>query len=594
MQRFSLCVFLVLISLLLRPFPGQAELTDDVAKDLLPVPGSLVMTVGTEWLVDLDATQGTRVGDLFSVVGPGERVVHPTTGKVLGTLDAVKGFVQVTRVKEGYSYASILSASEALSPGDRIRRWENLPALFWDDTGGGEPLFQALRERLPHLDWTPYADAQAARPRPAGPLEGQRAVLVFLLDEYGLGVKDGAFQTLRSYPPEALGGFAGTAFPALPLSPAQPPAPPAVPAPAVSATAATSGQLAGSTLSASLAPAEGRGAIIRKEAAGLEGVWSSAELKGQPVGIEVGDLDGDGRLEVAVCFKDRLEIGRVAAKGFDPLSTLPLKDSRKLISLDGADLDGDGRLELYLTAGRGEELASFVVELVEGGLQEVISRVPWWFRRVDLPEEGPVLLAQRMGAGEDDFSGSLFRVVREDRQLKRGPAVKLPGNLALYCFVPFEGAKGDSLLANLSGGDRLQVLDAGGAKLWESEDQFGGSESFMVRTEEAYEPGPRFVFLKARLERNGGEVLVPVNEGSRLGSAYREFRQSHLKAMRWDGFAMVETWRTGSVGGYLADFRVADADNDGADELVTVVAFSHGDLFKKATPRSSVLIYEIQ
>jgi hypothetical protein len=75
-------------------------------------------------------------------------------------------------------------------------------------------------------------------------------------------------------------------------------------------------------------------------------------------------------------------------------------------------------------------------------------------------------------------------------------------------------------------------------------------------------------------------------------SKFREFKSSQIKALRWDGYAMRELWHTRPQGGYLADFQVADVDNDGAPELAMAVLFSHKGMF--ASPRSAVLVYELQ
>ena len=88
-------------------------------------------------------------------------------------------------------------------------------------------------------------------------------------------------------------------------------------------------------------------------------------------------------------------------------------------------------------------------------------------------------------------------------------------------------------------------------------------------------------------------MLVPVNEGNRNFSAFRSFNSSHLKAVAFDGYSLVERWRTKPQGGYLGDFRMADADNDGAPEIVMLVMFSHGGIgFGDGS--SALLIYEMQ
>jgi hypothetical protein len=72
----------------------------------------------------------------------------------------------------------------------------------------------------------------------------------------------------------------------------------------------------------------------------------------------------------------------------------------------------------------------------------------------------------------------------------------------------------------------------------------------------------------------GGEILIPVNEGRRLLGSSRNFTKSRMMAMRWNGFTLEELWHTREQSGYLADFRVADVDGDGAAEIVQALVFS--------------------
>jgi len=73
---------------------------------------------------------------------------------------------------------------------------------------------------------------------------------------------------------------------------------------------------------------------------------------------------------------------------------------------------------------------------------------------------------------------------------------------------------------------------------------------------------------------------------------FRRFKKSRLVSLSWNGFALMENWQTASQPGYLGDFSLADADNDGKDELVMAVKFQHGGLTDKA--RSSIVIYELE
>jgi hypothetical protein len=90
----------------------------------------------------------------------------------------------------------------------------------------------------------------------------------------------------------------------------------------------------------------------------------------------------------------------------------------------------------------------------------------------------------------------------------------------------------------------------------------------------------------------GHEILVAQNDGQRMVQRFRRFKQSRIVSLAWNGFSMTENWQTSSQQGYLGDFTLADADNDGNAELVMAIKFKHGGLTEAA--RASIVIYELE
>ena len=195
------------------------------------------MAASGEFLIDLDASKGISTGDLFSVVVPGQKLTHPVTGKVLGTLEQVKAILKVTRLQSGFSYTRVLGKGNSIKRGDQVRRYENIPTRFWDYTGKGESFFFQLRNSLPSLKWQDYGMAQAGKPKtPGKPAEGE-ASLLFILTSEGLEVRDSEFQLIHRYAvPESMAAVGPAAAvtlasppPSSGTTPAAAPPPPPVP-----------------------------------------------------------------------------------------------------------------------------------------------------------------------------------------------------------------------------------------------------------------------------------------------------------------------------------------------------------------------------
>ncbi len=599
--------------------PAIANFKEDVARDLGPKSASLIAPApsGSEWLIDADASQGVQTGDLFSVIIKGAPVVNPITKQTIGNLETVKAVLRVTKVKNGYSYAEIIDGKADLKAGEEARRFSGMPAIFWDYAGDGEAVFTQLQGALPHLDWQNYAAAQGSKPEQPQPVLNMEPGLVFVYNDKGLGVKDQSFQPLRFYRPDQVTDKVAVAAAPVAVAPGgasivTPGSPAAAPTPGALPGSSSPGMFSGITSvfggGGSMPPGPGgvlagtgsasRGGLIVSQMDSREGVWYGPRMEGQPIGLEVGDLDGDGKNEVALGFRDRLVVARVIAGKFEPLADYSFGRSGDAVSLNGLDLDGNGRMELYVTLTQFNDVRAFALELQGNKLEQVVKPVAYFLNKVKLGSEGYVLLGQALNPEvknlNQDMAGPVYRMTRNGDQLEKGTPLDLPNFMSLYGFQPFEEG-GRSMLARLNVNDKLQVLEPNGATMWESSDYFGGTETSFERPDGLTGATTRYAFIPAQLDlAPDGTILVPVNEGSRTFGAFRSFNSSHLKAVAFDGYSLVERWRTKPQGGYLGGFSMADADNDGTSEIVELVMYSHGGMVKSSYGNTALLIYEMQ
>lgn len=566
---------LSLLLLFIFPWTSLAEIPAQLKTDFKPISGTIIMPIGDEYLVDLDASVNLRVGDILTLIMTGEKVIHPITKETLGTLDLAKGYFQVTQIKSGYSYIKPLSSEITPQKGDRVKRFEQTPTRFKSYQPSGK-LAEELKIALPHLKW--LNDTDKASPE-----------LIFLLEGNNLKIINSAEVELKVYP--YLEGQLAASSTAVHTA---------------GSFQAEETQKEKSLLNKTvggLSSAIGFGKKDKRlENPGIiqnqqqySSIWIGPNLDGNPVGISVADFDGDGQLETAVAMEDHLQILRMTDKNLAPVATVNFGKGVRLLSLDTADLDSNGLPELYLSANVGTKLSSQVVEFTQGSYQSIMSRIPWFFRTVDLSQEGRTLIAQAMGDSETPFAGTPFRVIRSKDKLTQGTSLDLPVKMDLFSFVPFQGANNDPLYAYISAGDYLYATTAEGETLWESADHFGGTEVSFYNEKQTGSSANELlkpVYVQQRLlTLPSGDILVAQNEGFRSLDRYRNFNKSRVVALNWNGFAFQEKWKTSEQAGYLADFTLADADNDGQDEIVMAIKFQQKNLLQKG--RSTVVIYEL-
>jgi hypothetical protein len=121
-------LYRIALILFLLPTFALAQLPRQLLEDFAPADGVVLMPMGNSWLVDLDANQNLRPGDILSVMSPGETIIHPQTRDIVGRIDHVVGFLEVARVMSGYSYTDLLSEGLSLQAGVQVRRFERVPA----------------------------------------------------------------------------------------------------------------------------------------------------------------------------------------------------------------------------------------------------------------------------------------------------------------------------------------------------------------------------------------------------------------------------------------------------------------------------------
>ena len=553
------------------PFTSLAEIPTQLKNDFKPISGAIIMPIGDEYLVDLDASTNLKEGDILTLVMAGEKVIHPDTKEVLGTLELAKGYLQVTQVKSGYSYVKLLSAGITPKKGNLVKRFAQTPTRFASSQSASS-LEEELKIALPHLTWLSMK-------------EKTKPELIFQLEDNSLKVLNADGVELKQYQynegklsAPTLGTYRTDSF--------------------GHETPQEKSLLNQAVANISTAVGFGK-KDKRLENLGItqnlqlnKGMWIGSNLDGNPVGLAVGDFDGDGRLETAVALEGHLQILRMENGKMASVASINFAAGVHLLSLETTDIDSNGLPELYLSANVGTKLSSKVVEFTKGSYQNTINRIPWLLRVVDLPQEGRTLIAQTMNNSDNPFSDLPFRVIRSENKLNRGAEMPLPANLNLFNFTLFNGNNDDLLYAHLSAGDNLHVKTPQGAVIWKSEDHFGGSDiSFFNKEENQNELPQSFYLQKRMMVLPTGEILVPQNDGSRVFERYRSFKKSRVIALKWDGFTLRQSWSTSEQGGYLADFTLADADNDGQDELVMVVEFQKKNLIQKG--RSSIVIYEL-
>jgi hypothetical protein len=160
-----------------------------------------------------------------------------------------------------------------------------------------------------------------------------------------------------------------------------------------------------------------------------------------------------------------------------------------------------------------------------------------------------------------------------------------PPETKLFGLAMIEArAKGvlDTLIIDEFG--KLRILGPKGEYVWTSSDRFGGTDNFYETRKKLVElynqnDSPAYrVYIPGRilvrdLDGDGTHELI-INKNSGNATAFeraKTFEKGEVFNMVWDENIFLKNWQTREVTGYIADYQVRDADNDGRDELVVAI-----------------------
>lgn len=336
----------------------------------------------------------------------------------------------------------------------------------------------------------------------------------------------------------------------------------------------------------------------------------SQTLPFSALGMLVEDVDGDGKNEVLLLddkavYAYRWEGGRLMPAGeYHPNRYL------ECLNINSLDINRDGRREIIVTAvdEKSNEPESFILNYAGGQFTEVMTRIDYFLNVVKLPPDFvPVLVGQKTGQPRL-FRQGVYEMAKNGDKLMQLKRLELPEGANVFNFVWLPGgSKGDGdKIVTLTDTERLRVHTAKGGRVAETDENYSGTAKGIAIEPNMPGMGRDKVLLKSQyyipmrmlavnLDRDDNwELLVnrPISTASQFFERYRFFPQGEIHALYWDGVGMSLQWKTRRVKGSVADFALADVNNDGVQDLVLCVNTHPGSLGMESR-KTMVLAYPL-
>ncbi|MEJ5299640.1 MAG: VCBS repeat-containing protein [Thermodesulforhabdaceae bacterium] len=350
------------------------------------------------------------------------------------------------------------------------------------------------------------------------------------------------------------------------------------------------------------------------------GVWRSQTISEGIVGMDVGDVDGDGIPEIVTLSYKKLSVYKRIGTALKLIATYEADKLQRLVWCSVIDLNGDKRAEIVVTAmvqknvtsggymesmtgvATGHEIPSSVIFSLQGTtLQPIATKIPFFLNTFTTATGEKILIGQRQ-ATEKGFAPNIHEMRLQGQKLEPLQEIHLPSKCNVFNCAEFD-ADGDSKpeYVIILPDNRMILTRANGSVMWKSRHRFGATTNYILGKAEDlrynqqdyyYIPPPMLV---TDLNKDNQKEIV-VNrspEYSRLLPAgFKYYEAGQVVSLSWDQIGLIENWATRELSGMVTSLRIADTNNDGTPELVVSVVLGK-ELLQVWKSESVIFAYDL-
>ena len=332
--------------------------------------------------------------------------------------------------------------------------------------------------------------------------------------------------------------------------------------------------------------------------------WKSRTLKMRLLGISLGDIDKDGRVEIVMADEHAVDVYRMVQGRFQRAYPTMDMGTGQVIGVDVGDIDGNGYAEIYVSSlnARRNIAESKVFEFKGNGISPIIEKTQYCFRIVKTAFRGEILLGQEIEPFGDPWDKPIEEMGWTGGDLQPQTPL-LPGGKANVLGITYNDIQNtgtEDAVAVFSRYDDLQIMSIAGQELWKSPEKYGGSELYFIKEQETANDENRqwlpLRILSTDIDGNGTVEVICIQNSDLMKRALarqRKFNEGIVTGMSWDGSRLIPTWKSRRLEGQISDIAVGDIDNDGRPELVLSIITKQG-LVIGTDPSSAVIAYDLK
>lgn len=324
-------------------------------------------------------------------------------------------------------------------------------------------------------------------------------------------------------------------------------------------------------------------------------------------GLDIGDVDGDKKNEIVVMDHHNLYVFKYDGDRLSLFRKIEIGYQHNFLMLDVADVNRNGIAEIIVTSIVEDNLQSFIIEYEQNEFKVIMRKSNWFYRVLEHPKDGLILMGQNMGS-DGLVSGPIYKFIWKKNSFERGPKIPLPKGINIFGLAMGEvRERGKVDILQVDDQGQFRMLAPDGQFLWKARGDFGGTLNFyetLKKRDDVYRAGsaPAWrVYIPGRivLRDTDGDSLQEVfinknlSAGVGISDRLRSFRSGEIHNLIWEQDGLAPNWKTRELEGYIADFQVKDADNDGTLDLVVAVVETHRSGMMTGKGASQILFFKL-